>query len=74
MHIHIVRLFLDGDVRAHADATGSAVVLHVESVERRTECGILFICILFLPLTAATSFEHGGPQCPLILTRSTSPL
>ena len=26
-----------------------------------------------LPLTAATSFEHRGPQCLLILTRSTSP-
>ena len=26
-----------------------------------------------LPLMAATSFEHRGPQCLLTLTRSTSP-
>jgi len=26
-----------------------------------------------LPLTAATSFEHRGPQCLLTLTRSTTP-
>jgi len=33
----------------------------------------LMTAMLMLPLTAATSFEHRGPQCLLTLTRSTSP-
>jgi len=37
-----------------------------------TSCEIRQRCRL-LPLTAATSFEHRGPQCLLTLTRSTSP-
>jgi len=37
------------------------------------KCKSILCDLQMLPLTAATSFEHRGPQCLLTLTRSTSP-
>ena len=40
-------------------------------VSRSTDDAVM--AMQMLPLTAATSFEHRGPQCFLALTRSTTP-